>query len=69
MVLDHEKLSALKLMKLVRKINKGFDTNEVLITEYAFSLDAWIDTLKHLGSAIAVAFNDTREKAQQMRDN
>ena len=37
--------------------------------EYTTSLDMWIATLKHLGAAIAVAFKDTRVKAQQMRDN
>lgn len=37
--------------------------------EYTTCLNTWVSTLKHLGAAIAVAFKDTRVKAQQMLDN
>ena len=63
--------SAIDLMNLVNKILKDIDNDEgdgkqVVIEEYAQSLHWWIGTLKHLGAAIAVAFKDTKTKADEM---
>ena len=62
-------MSTRMLIDRCKKICTDWDNNQVLIMEYTTSLDMWIATLKHLGAAIAVAFKDTRVKAQQMRDN
>ena len=56
-------------MKLVQKIIDEWDSEKVLIGEYAASLHMWIGTLKHLGAAIAIAFKDTKSKANEMLFN
>lgn len=70
-VLNQGDQSAIDLLKLVNKILKDWDEGngkgeKVVIKEYSQSLHWWIGTLKHLGAAIAVAFKDTKTKADEM---
>ena len=55
-----DQVSARQLIDLMKKLNADMDTDKVLITEYTQVLNWWVTTLRHLGSAIAVAFKDTR---------
>ena len=62
-------ISARQLIDLMKKLNADMDTDKVVIVEYAQALNMWVATLKHLGSAIAVAFKDTKDKARDMMTN
>lgn len=62
-------VSARELIDLMKKLNQDMETDQVLIIEYARALHMWVNSLEHLGSAIAVAFKDTKEKANNMASN
>lgn len=62
-------VSARELINLMKKLNKDMDTEQVIIIEYASALHMWVNSLEHLGSAIAVAFKDTKDKANDMVNN
>jgi hypothetical protein len=61
--------SARQLIDLMKKMNEEIDSDKVLINEYAQCLNMWVATLRHLGSAIAVAFKDTKDKSKDMINN
>lgn len=61
--------STLDLLSRMDKINKAWDTDTVIIGEYSQALSMWVISLKHLGSAISVAFKDTKDKAKDMLEN
>ena len=62
-------ISARQLIDLMKKMNEEIDNDKILIMEYAQALNWWVATLRHLGSAIAVAFKDTKDKAKDMINN
>jgi len=45
------------------------DSDKILIMEYVQVLNMWVSTLRHLGSAIAIAFKDTKDKGKDMVNN
>ena len=62
-------ISARQLIDLMKKMNEEMDSDKILIMEYTTALNWWVATLRHLGSAIAVAFKDTKDKAKDMINN
>lgn len=62
-------LSTTVLIQMMQKINEDFDKETVMIHEYAACLNMWVQSLKHLGAAIAVAFQDTKDKSACMKAN
>jgi hypothetical protein len=61
--------STLDLLSRMDKINKAWATDTVIIGDYSRALSMWVVSLKHLGSAISVAFKDTKDKAKDMIEN
>ena len=53
-------ISARQLIDMMKKLNADMDKDQVVITEYTEVLNMWVTTLRHLGSAIAIAFKDTK---------
>ena len=54
---------------MMKKLNEDIDKDAIVITEYTEVLNMWVTTLRHLGSAIAIAFKDTKQKAKDMIAN
>ena len=62
-------ISSRTLIELMKKLNQDIDNDQIIIVEYTQALNMWVSTLRHLGSAIAVAFKDTKDKARDMINN
>jgi len=57
------------LFAYMDSVNGAFATGKVSIPELGTALIVWPKAMRHLGSALAYSFADTKEKGQDMIDN